>query len=180
MQRRLEQFERRRARLAAWLGAWSRDPEHERGQRERHELLAAFLRAGLERAGVDPNEAVSLRHLEDPDWPPSFMRPRPFVHPLRRVAERQRPRSLIELLFEETRRYHHTRTPPNLSQASTYQLIGYYCFGDGAARDEAPVPSSGLVEALVAPSLPSPIEGEGCCTQHMLLPLSCSPAENVT
>jgi len=67
MQRRLEQFERRLARLAAWLGASSRDPEHERGQRERRELLAAILRAGLESAGVDPDEASSLRHLEDPD-----------------------------------------------------------------------------------------------------------------
>ena len=135
MQRRLEQFERRRARLEAWLRASSSDPEQQRRQRE---LLAAFLRAGLERAGVDPDEAASLRHLEDPNWPPSFMRPRPFIHPLRRVAERHRPRTLIEQLFEETRRYHHARTPPNLSQASTYELIGYYCFGDGAARGEAP------------------------------------------
>jgi hypothetical protein len=72
MQRRLEQFERRLARLAAWLGAWSRDPEHERRERKRHELLAAFLRAGLEHAGIDPDEAVSLRYLEDPDWPRFF------------------------------------------------------------------------------------------------------------
>jgi hypothetical protein len=137
MQRRLEQFERRRARLAAWLGAWSRDLEQERRERERRELLAAFLRAGLEHAGVDPDEAVSLRYLEDPDWPPLFLRPRPFIHPLRRVADRHRPRNLIELLFEETRRYHHSREPPNLRQASTYELIGNYCFGDGAASDEA-------------------------------------------
>jgi hypothetical protein len=139
MQRRLEQFERRLARLAARLRAWSSDPEQERRERERRELLAAILRAGLECAGVDPNEAASLRHLEDPDWPPSFMRPRPFIHPLRRVADRHRPRSLIEQLFEETRRYHHPQEPPDLRQASTYELIGYYCFGDGAARDETPV-----------------------------------------
>jgi hypothetical protein len=138
MQRRLEQFERRRARLAAWLGAWSHDPERERRQARQRELLAAFLRAGLEHAGIDPNEAASLRNLEDPDWPPPFLRPRPFLHPLRRVADRHRPRPLIDKLFEETRRYHHSREPPDLRQASTYQLIGYYCFGDGAARDEAP------------------------------------------
>jgi hypothetical protein len=137
LQRRLEQFERRLARLAAWLRASSRDPEQQRRQRDRRELLAAFLRAGLERAGVDPDEAASLRHLEDPDWPPFIMRRQPFVHPLRRVADRHRPRNLIETLFAETRRYHHAREPPNLRQASTYQLIGYYCFGDGAVRDEA-------------------------------------------
>jgi hypothetical protein len=137
MQRRLEQFERRRARLEAWLRASSSDPEQQRRQRERRDLLAAFLRAGLEHAGIDPNEAASLRHLEDPDWPPFILRRQPFVHPLRRVAERHRPRTLIEQLFEETRRYHHSQEPPNLRQASTYELIGYYCFGDGAARDEA-------------------------------------------
>lgn len=138
MRRRLEQFERRLARLEAWLGAWSRDPERERRQARQRELLAAILRAGLECAGIDPNEAASLRNLEDPDWPPSFLRRRPFIHPLRRVAERHRPRNLIEHLFAETRRYHHSREPPNLGQASTYQLIGYYCFGDGAARGETP------------------------------------------
>jgi hypothetical protein len=135
MQRRLEQFERRLARLAAWLRASSHDPEQERRGRKRRELLAAILRAGLEHAGVDPSGAAALRHLEDPNWPPPFLRPRPFVHPLRRVAERQRPRNLIETLFDETRRYHHARMPPDLRQASTYELIGYYCFGDGAARD---------------------------------------------
>jgi hypothetical protein len=138
MQRRLEAFERRLVRLAAWLRASSRDPEQQRREREQRELLAAILRAGLESAGVDPNEAASLRHLEDPDWPPLFMRRQPFIHPLRRVAERHRPRALIEMLFEETQRFHHAPAPPDLRQASTYQLIGYYCFGDGAARDGTP------------------------------------------
>src|SRR5258708_7867620 len=125
MQRRLEQYERRLARLDAVLCAWSRDPEQERGQRRRCGPLAANLRAGLERAGVDPNQASSLRHLEDPSWSPLFMRRQPFVHPLRRVAERHRPRSLIDKLFEETRRFHHAQEPPNLRRASTYELIGY-------------------------------------------------------
>jgi hypothetical protein len=80
------------------------------------------------------------------------MRRRPFVHPLRRVAERHRPRSLIELLFEETRRFHHAQEPPDLRQASTYQLIGYYCFGDGAARNEA----SGRPAAWSGGQSPSP------------------------
>jgi len=131
MPRRLEQFERRLACLAAALGAWSRDGERERKDRKRRALLASMLRAGLECAGVDPNEAAALRHLETPEPPP-----KPFVHPLRRLAERQRPRSLVEVLDAMTRRYHKAPAP-DLRQASTMQLIGYYCFGDGAAR-EAP------------------------------------------
>lgn len=136
--RRLKEYERRLAPVTAWLRASSHDPEQERRAREYRELLAAILRAGLESAGVDPNEASALRHLEDPNWPPLWLRPRRSLHPLRRVAERHRPRPLIEKLFEETRRYHHSPEPPNLHSASTYELIGYYCFGDGAADEEAP------------------------------------------
>ena len=101
MHRRLKAFERRLAALGAVLRGWSVDPERERGAAERRKVLAVFLRAGLERAGVDPGEAASLRHLEAPE-PPAFLRPRPFVHPLRRLAERQRPRTLIEALHETT------------------------------------------------------------------------------
>ena len=141
MPRRLEVFERRLAALEARLRAWSSDGERERKERERKGLLAAVLRAGLECAGVDPGESSALRRLEDPDdGLPLFMRPRPFVHPLRRLAQRQRPITLLEALDDETKRYREGPAP-NLRQASTMQLIGYYCFGAGnrgrAAR-EAP------------------------------------------
>jgi len=133
--RRLEAFERRLARIAAVLGAWTLDSEEERARRETSAALAAMLRAALAHAGLDPDEAASLRGLEAPE--PS--RP-PFVHPLRRLGERQRPRSLIELLCDLTRRYH-APPAPDLRSASVMQLIGYYCFGPGnqahAAR-EAP------------------------------------------
>jgi hypothetical protein len=131
MQRRLEQFERRLARIAAALRVWKRDPERERRAREERDTLAAILRAGLKCAGVDPNEVWALRHLET--WePPGWMRPRQFVHPLRRIAERQRPRSLLERLDEDSKRYQGPPAP-DLSQASVIHLIGYYCFGAGAA-----------------------------------------------
>ena len=133
MHRRLEAFERRLAALQAVLRGWSDASEREQEAAKRHAVLAVFLRAGLEHAGVDPDEAASLRHLEDP---PAHLRPRPFVHPLRRLAERQRPRTLLDALYDMTRRYHKGRAP-DLRQASVMQLIGYYCFGDGTAR-EAP------------------------------------------
>ena len=137
MRRRLEAFERRLAALAGVLRSWSRDAGQEQKRRELNRTMAAFLRAGLEHAGLDPSESPCLRHLEDP---PAWMRPRPFVHPLRRLAERQRPRSLLDVLHDMTRRYQ-DGCAPNLRQASVMQLIGYYCFGEGnpdnAAR-EAP------------------------------------------
>lgn len=127
MRRRLEAYERRLAAVAGVLRGWSRDAEQESQTRERHKILAVFLRAGLEHAGLDPGEAACLRNFEDP---PAWMRPRPFIHPLRRLAERQRPRSMLEVLYDMTRRYHDGRAP-DLRQASVMQLIGYYCFGEG-------------------------------------------------
>jgi hypothetical protein len=129
MYRQLEAFERRLARLTAVLGAWSHAGEEERERRERHAVLAAMLRGALVHAGLDPDEAASLRHLEAPEPPPP-----PVVHPLRRVAERRRPRPLIEVLCDLTRRYHGPPAP-NLRNASVMQLIGYYCFGEGTARE---------------------------------------------
>ncbi|HTQ33321.1 MAG TPA: hypothetical protein VMI30_04045 [Stellaceae bacterium] len=128
MRRRLEGFERRLACLTAVLRGWARTGEAERERRERHVLLASMLRGALVHAGLDPDQAVSLQRLEEPEPPP------PAVHPLRRLAERQRPRPLIEILFDLTRRYH-ASPAPDLRQASVMQLIGYYCFGEGAARD---------------------------------------------
>ena len=125
MHRRFKEFERRLARLAATLRVWSGDGEQERKRREMNQAMAAILRAGLECAGVDPDEASALRHLEAPE-PPR----KPFAHPLRRLAERQRPRTFIEALNEATKRYH-GGPAPDLHQASAMQLIGYYCFGAG-------------------------------------------------
>ena len=131
LNRRLEAFERRLARVAAVLGAWALDSENERARRETTAALAAMLRGALVHAGLDPNQAASLRRLEAPEPP----RP-PAVHPLRRLAERRRPRSPIEPLCDLTRRYRGS-SAPDLRNASVMQLIGYYCFGEGAGR-EAP------------------------------------------
>jgi hypothetical protein len=57
------------------------------------------------------------------------MRPT-HVHPLRRLAERRRPRALIEELCDLTRRYRGSPAP-DLRNASVMQLVGYYCFGPG-------------------------------------------------
>ncbi len=89
MHRRLKAFERRLAALGAVLRGWSVDPERERQAAERRKVLAVFLRAGLEHAGVDPNEAASLRRLEDPDGTPAIAAAtalRPSAAPPRRTA----------------------------------------------------------------------------------------------
>jgi hypothetical protein len=131
MYRRLEAFERRLAHIAAVLAAWALDSEEQHERRETNAVLAAMLRGALVHAGLDPNEATSLRRLEAPEPPRS-----PFAHRLRRLGERRRPRPLIELLCDLTRRYHGPPVP-DLRTASVMQLIGYYGFGEGAAR-EAP------------------------------------------
>src|SRR5580698_7019424 len=120
MRRRLEAYERRLAALAGALRGWSRDAERESQEREHHKILAALLRGGLEHAGLDPSESPALRDLENP---PAWRRPRPFVHPLRRLAERQRPRTLLEALYDITKRYHDGR-PPDLRRDSAMHLIG--------------------------------------------------------
>ena len=125
MRRRLEQFERRLAALKATLEAWAADREEDRRAREQRARIAALLRAGLEQAGLDPDESPSLRHIETPE-PPA----KPAVHPLRRLAERERPLTLGEALYDMTRR-HHKGPAPDLRHASVMELIGYYCFGAG-------------------------------------------------
>ena len=134
MRLRLERFERRLAALKATLEAWAADGEEEREAREQRETIAALLRAGLEQAGLDPDESPSLRHIETPE-PPR----RPSVHPLRRLAEQERQErelTLGEALYDMTRR-HHRGPPPDLRHASVMELIGYYVFGAGSPEARA-------------------------------------------
>lgn len=133
MRSRLESYERRLAALQAVLRGWSGETERIAGQQQQRKLVAEIARAGLRAAGIDPDTATMVRRLDEPEPAPRH------VHPLHRLAERQRPRTLLEALDEMTSRYHNGR-PPDLRQASVMQLIGYYCFGDGAkgAAREAP------------------------------------------
>ena len=128
--RRLDGFERRLAALHADLAGWQDDPERSAEARERRAMLAALLRAGLQRAGLDPGEAAALRRLEAPEPPP------PFIHPLRRLAQRRR-RSPVDTLEAMTARFHRG-PPPKLSDASAMHLVGYYCFGLGRAARKTP------------------------------------------
>jgi hypothetical protein len=85
-------------------------------------VIAALIRAGLERAGVDPAEAVTLRRYEaleplPPPRPPS----------LRRVDPRQAFIEKMQALAERMRGH-----PPSLANASPAELFAYYCLGDGA------------------------------------------------
>ncbi len=129
MRSRLRAYERRLARLAGILRAWSGETERAAKRQEGRKLIAMMARAGLAAAGIDPGTAVTLRDLDAPE--PA----RPQVHPLRRAAQRSQ-QTLLDFLRETTARYHHGR-PPDLAQASPMQIVGYYCFGDGTAR-EAP------------------------------------------
>ena len=123
MRGRLSGFERRLARIAAWLRARADAAERARESDRAREKIAALIRDGLERAGLDPAEAAGLRRLAVPEPPrptPTRRRPDPaeaFLDRLRALAARM-------------------TGPPPLATASRAELRAYYCCGDGAA--EAP------------------------------------------
>jgi hypothetical protein len=124
MRRRLEAFERRLARVAGIVRAAALQQAELRRVYAMRRRIAALIREGLERAGIDPALAPQLRQLEAPEPPParsSWQRPDPreaFFDKLRILAERLRGH------------------PPPLATAAPIALLAYYCFGEGAK--EAP------------------------------------------
>lgn len=84
-----------------------------------------MVRTGLERAGIDPAEAVTLRRYEATEAP----LPSP---PLRQLDPREVFFARKRMLAERWMR----GKPPSLATASPAMLLAYYCFGDGAK--EAP------------------------------------------
>ena len=125
MRNRLKPFERRLARIAAIVEGWTAATEHARSLRHSRRIIAETIREGLRRAGLDPAEAVTLRHLEEDAAAPLPAPGRIFRDP--REAFFTRIRALAERL-----RGH----PPSLANASPAELLAYYCFGEGAK--EAP------------------------------------------
>jgi hypothetical protein len=92
-----------------------------RRQRRARKRIAALIRVGLERAGIDQAAAKTLRRFEAPERPPrsSWRRPDPreaFLEKLRVLAERLRGH------------------PPPPATASPIVLLAYYCFGEGATK----------------------------------------------
>jgi len=124
MRTRLKSLERRLTRLALLVQDWSVASERARKLRKARAMMTSLIRLGLERAGLDPADAVSLRRdetSEPPAPPPRVYRTDPreafFAH-MRLLAERMRGE------------------PPSLATASPVALLAYYCFGDGVT--EAP------------------------------------------
>lgn len=123
---RFKSFERRLARVAAIVRAWSAEAEREEGLHKARKAVASLIREGLERAGIDPAEAVSLHRYEALEPPPPRAMPRPL-----RVDPREPFFTEMRTLAERMR-----GEPPSLATASPAMLLAYYCFGDGAR--EAP------------------------------------------
>lgn len=121
MHRRLRSFELRLARLAARVRDWAAEVEENREAHEARKAVAALIRAGLERAGLDPAQAPSLRRLERLAPPPA---PRA---PWRRLDPADAFLAKVRALAERLRGH-----PPPLATASPAQLLAYYCFGEGA------------------------------------------------
>lgn len=125
MTRRLQALERRLARIAAVVNGWIDEARRERQLQNARKVIASLIRDGLERAGLDPQEAVTLRRYEaiKPSPPPP--------PPWRRVDPREAFVAEMQALAERMRGH-----PPNLASASPAMLLAYYCFGEGAK--EAP------------------------------------------
>lgn len=125
MTRRLQSLERRLARIAAVVNGWIDEARRERQLHKGRKVIASLIREGLERAGLDPADAVTLRSYEafEPTPPPP--------PPWRRIDPREAFVAEIEALAERMR-----GRPPNLASASPAMLLAYYCFGEGAK--EAP------------------------------------------
>lgn len=122
MQRRLKSLERRLARVAAIIRGQSADSAHARNLRNARRITVTLVRAGLEHAGIDPAEAVTLRRYEATEAP----LPSP---PLRQLDPREVFFARMRTLAERMR-----GKPPSLATASPAMLLAYYCFGDGAKQ----------------------------------------------
>jgi len=124
MRSRLKPLERRLARLAMLVQDWSAAAERARNARNARAAMTSLIRLGLERAGLDPAEAVSLRRHATAE-PPRFS------PPVLRADPREALFARIQAVAERMR-----GEPPSLATASPVALLAYYCFGDGAK--EAP------------------------------------------
>ena len=125
MHHRLKSFERRLTRIAGRLRGLAEEAAEAAELHDARQAVAGLIRFGLERAGLDPAEALSLRRLEQPAPPP--------VPPPRRRPLDPRRQFFAEMRTLAERLRGH---PPALATASPIALLAYYCFGDGAR--EAP------------------------------------------
>ncbi|HML09545.1 MAG TPA: hypothetical protein VK432_01705 [Stellaceae bacterium] len=120
MLRRLKPFELRLARLTRIVRSWSEPVERHRGLLHARQVMNDLIREGLRRAGLNPDDAVTLRQLGEPPPPP----PRLVF----------RPPDARELLLAEAERlaWRMRGHPPSLARASPMELFAYYCVGEGA------------------------------------------------
>ncbi len=109
MRRALEQ---RLERLAAWFNHEKEHAEREDEAFALRRTIAAMVRDGLSRAGIDPDTVPVLRRVEaSPASPP---------------VRARRPPSELRLLYERLRRYR-DGPPPDPAKASLMQLFAAYC-----------------------------------------------------
>lgn len=115
LERRLRRLEEQFDRLAA-------ERDHGRDVLKARKIIAQAIRAGLVRAGLDPDKAPALRRLEQPDPPHPQTADRP-------AGSDGGPVDVFYgRLFALARRYRDK--PPDLANASPAMLFAAYCIGD--------------------------------------------------
>jgi hypothetical protein len=122
----MQALERRLARLTQTVNGWIEEARRERELCAGRKVIAEMIRAGLERAGLDPAQAVTLQRYD-------ALEPLPAPRPpqLRRIDPRQAFAERMQALARRMRGH-----PPALSDASPAELLAYYCFAESAK--EAP------------------------------------------
>jgi hypothetical protein len=108
-----------RRRLDRLWVAYQREKAYRDSVRNRHgvhERFVAALRAGLTRAGIDPQAVPAMHRYDEPEPLPSHEAYRPPG-----PAERQREK-LLRIV------HHHRERPLDLDTASPMELFAVYCF----------------------------------------------------
>ena len=114
-----------RRRLDRLWASHRRDADRRAAAREAHRARESFvttLRAGLQRAGIDPDAVPAMRRFARPDSAPP-------------LAAVDRPSGPVEILRARLVKLARQcrESPPDLARATPMQLFVMYCLGDPPA-----------------------------------------------
>jgi hypothetical protein len=127
----LKALDRRLRRVAALVERLKPDLEFRRDLMAARQMVAKAIRAGLAKAGIDPNDVPALQRFEVPEPPP-------LPGPIGPAGAEPDPRSILydklKVLAQRCREH-----PPTPAECSPAMVFAMSCFGDGVVFAPAPV-----------------------------------------
>jgi hypothetical protein len=125
----LKALDRRLRRVAALVEKLKPDLDRRRDLMAARQIVSKAIRAGLTKAGIDPDDVPVLRRFEAPEPPP-------LPDPIGQIGEPD-PRQILcqrlKALAQRCREH-----PPTPAECSPAMLFAMCCFGDGIALAPAP------------------------------------------